>query len=830
MAKVFLSYSSSDSKYVTAVAEKLGKNRAIIDTFSFEVGSKTFDEILKGLDNADLFVIFLSSAALDSVWVKKELNIAYEKFNFGKIKQIFPIIIDENITHKDIRIPEWMREGFDSYNIRRIDSPSVAFRKIETRLNELKYEFSSVKDIYVGHETELFDFKKKLFETDALTCIIASGFDGIGRTSFIKQCLLTTGDYSKNYNPIIIDFGKNQSIDDMIFKLVEVGYGKEDIVSLKNKKFDEKINILTEQLTQIQDFKEFVVFKDDGGLIVNQDVIDWLNRALAKLKPGLTFGIATRQHLLEHKIKNAGKIFCSDIKELDDTNKIHLLQKLTKLSREETREFSECLSGHPLQINFCANIINDIGYEETRAKNMHILKDNAFQNAAKIVASVVDFLGYTTDEQKDILNGYMAFLANYPNVPVKTVLEVNNLNPEYAKIYDKLLSLCVCQKIGATKDIVSTSPLICEYFDRHRIEKAGDIQDYLNREFQTFRKNLSSVNLDDYCYSQLDFNLKNMIISDINLTADFKYFYPSLIVRSIIELYNGQKYDKVIELCKTTLNDSKYWDYSLLNTFYYFYSMALAHKRDKKAIELVHAKNINGREILDSNQINFIIGFYYKFTFHYDDALKKFLECIEKSRTYFAARREIVEVYTTLEDYESALNYAKKNYADYPDNSFNIYQYFKCCIHQQKTDRILLDELLKQLYESESVVKVTRKLYPEAQTLYYRFVEHDMEKAINFLQENAANFVNKIHYYKNLFDLYEEKRDVENMREALSKLEELVKEDKTYYPVLIRRQTSLMYFDGKSYDSIVSSLSTFVVGDHAKKQVIRHLDYLFKKI
>ena len=258
--------------------------------------------------------------------------------------------------------------------------------------------------------------------------------------------------------------------------------------------------------------------------------------------------------------------------------------------------------------------------------------------------------------------------------------------------------------------------------------------------------------------------------------------------------------------------------------------MALAHKRDKKVMELVHAKNINGKEILDSNQINFIIGFYYKFTFHYDDALKKFLECIEKSRTYFAARREIVEVYTTLEDYESALNYAKKNYSDYPDNSFNIYQYFKCCIHQQKTDRILLDELLMQLYESESVVKVTRKLYPEAQTLYYRFVEHDIEKAINFLQENSTNFVNKIHYYKNLFDLYEEKRDVENMRDAFSKLEELVKADKTYYPVLIRRQTALMYFDGKSYDSIVSSLSTFVVGAHAKKQVIRHLDYLFKKI
>ncbi len=829
MAKVFLSHSSFDKLYVEQIANKFGKDKAVYDTFSFETGEKTFEQILNALNNTDLFVIFLSDRALDSKWVKDELHIAIEKLNFGKIKQIFPIIIDPKISHKDSRIPLWMAQGKDAINLKPIESPLVAYRKINTKLKELNSKFIDPDINYVGHEKNLLDFQNRYYSDSStpLTCVIAAGFQGIGRTSFIQQCLLKTNEFKKSYSPILIDFTKNQSIEDLICKLVEAGYGKENIFSLGKLDFNSKVNILISQLKQIQDFKEFVIFKDEGGLIVNQDIIWWLNKAISQIRPELTFGIVSKHHVNSFRLTNADKIFCVDINELDNSNKLRLLQQYAGLERDDAIYFSGCVTGHPVHIKYCARLIEEYGLEETKSKRTHLLTEFSFQNAIKIIDSALETLSYNTEEQRSLFMGYLAFLATYPNVPVSLVLKVNELNENYGTIYDNLVSLCICQKIGVTKDIVSTSPLICDYFDRNRIKKAKEIEDLLNEEFSKFKQDMASANMDEYCYSQLDFNFKTLIIDEKNLNFDYKYLYPSVIVRALIELYNTQKYTKVLELCATTYKDSQFWDLPLLNTFYYYYCMALAHKRDNKVLTIAHEK-MNGESILDSNQINFVIGFYYKFISKYDSALSKFKECVSNAPNYITARRELVEVYTTLEDYEAAMMYAIKNYKDYPDNPFNIFQYFKCCIHQNSPDVELIKMLLDKLEAYEKTINNNRKFYPESKTLYYKIIKKDINNAIDFLNENYCNFDNKMYYYKNLFDLYEEKRDVENMEIAYKELEKAILKEDTFAPILMRRKYTLMYFKGQRYDNIIADLNLSKIGEYAKKQIIKHLNYLFK--
>lgn len=827
MAKVFLSHSSSDKEYVEIIANKFGKDKAVYDAFSFEAGEKTFGQILAALDNTDLFVIFLSDKALESKWVREELNIATEKLNMGKIKQIFPVIIDSNISYKDSRIPAWMTQGIDTINLKPIESPLVAYRKIDTKLKELNSYFTDTDVNYVGHEKELLDFQERFYsESTPLTCIVAAGFQGIGRTSFIQQCLIKTTEFKKSYTPILIDFNKNQSIEDLICKLVEAGYGKESLISIGKLEFESKINILVAQFTQIQDLKEFVIFKDEGGLINNQDIVWWLNNVISRIRPELTFGIVSKHRVNSFRLANADKIFCVDINELDNSNKLRLLQQYTGLERDDAIYFTNCLSGHPVHIKYCARLIEEFGLEETKSKT-YLLTEFSFRNAIKIINSAIETLSYNTEEQRSLFMGYLAFLATYPNVPASLVLNVNKLNENYETIYHNLISLCICQRIGVTKDIVSTSPLICDYFERNRIKKAKEIENLLNAEFSRFRQDLATANLDEYCYSQLDYNFKTMIIDDKHFNYDFKYLYPSVIVRAIIELYNMQKYTRVIELCATTYKDSKFWDLPLLNTFYYYYCMALAHKRDSKILTIAHEK-IKGEPILDGNQINFVIGFYYKFASKYDEALTKFKECIQNSPNYITARRELVEVYTTLEDYEAAMTYAKKNYSDYPDNPFNIYQYFKCCIHQSAPDISLIESLLSKLEAYESSIISSRKFYPEAITLYYKLIKRDIDKAIDILTDNYYNFDNKIYFYKNLFDLYEEKQDIADMRLAYTELEKAVQNEEAFAPVLLRRKYTLMYFEGKRYDNIVAELKLSKIGDYAKKQIIKHLNYLFK--
>ncbi|MGO7550662.1 hypothetical protein AB9E34_33655, partial [Rhizobium leguminosarum] len=81
----------------------------------------------KNLDRTDLFVLLISDAALKSGLVQTEIINSKNLLDTGKVKQIFPLIIDPSITYRDDRIPDWLR---DNYNIRVVPRPNAAFRII----------------------------------------------------------------------------------------------------------------------------------------------------------------------------------------------------------------------------------------------------------------------------------------------------------------------------------------------------------------------------------------------------------------------------------------------------------------------------------------------------------------------------------------------------------------------------------------------------------------------------------------------------------------------------------------------------------------------------
>lgn len=133
MEKIFLSHSSSNKDYVRPIFEYFGGDRCIFDEMTFESGMKTLQEIFKGIDETDIFVFFISNDALESAWVKKEITRAQQNLDsdIRKLSQIFPIIIDDSITYEDVRIPDFLKSGFEAYNLRHILNYKVACKKIE---------------------------------------------------------------------------------------------------------------------------------------------------------------------------------------------------------------------------------------------------------------------------------------------------------------------------------------------------------------------------------------------------------------------------------------------------------------------------------------------------------------------------------------------------------------------------------------------------------------------------------------------------------------------------------------------------------------------------
>ena len=86
MDKIFLSHSSKNKDYVRPIFEYFGGDRCIFDEMTFETGMQTLKEIFKGIDNADIFVFFISNDSLESPWVKKEIFQAILKDKVKKIK------------------------------------------------------------------------------------------------------------------------------------------------------------------------------------------------------------------------------------------------------------------------------------------------------------------------------------------------------------------------------------------------------------------------------------------------------------------------------------------------------------------------------------------------------------------------------------------------------------------------------------------------------------------------------------------------------------------------------------------------------------------------
>ena len=76
---VFISYSSSDNEIASLVEAGLRKNnieRIWRDKKAIEGGDSFLEEIIKGIDNSNVFLIVLTPESEDSQWVRRELTYA----------------------------------------------------------------------------------------------------------------------------------------------------------------------------------------------------------------------------------------------------------------------------------------------------------------------------------------------------------------------------------------------------------------------------------------------------------------------------------------------------------------------------------------------------------------------------------------------------------------------------------------------------------------------------------------------------------------------------------------------------------------------------------
>lgn len=764
MIRAFLSHSSKDKdSYVRAVANWLGKDNIIYDEMTFEEGEKSLDEILSGLNRTEIFVLFLSDAALESDWVKKEIIEAKIKLDNGEISKIFPIIIDHDITYEDDRIPSWLTEN---YNLKPIRRARVAARRIHQKLRERSWskhpQLEKRQNIFVGRNDKLEEFEERIhdFEQNKPIAIIASGMSGVGRRTFLHRALYKTNITGMSHKPSSIYLDRNVSIEDFILKLNDLGLIDlgNDILSLITKTIDEKREIIGKIMLEAYKSKELIYILDDGCLAnYKREISPWFQELIDEFGKFdyPIFCCASRFNVAFQNRPRNSKFYFVELNELNHNERKRLFSQLLDLysihiERDDFVMIADLLFGLPDQVMYAVDLLKEDNISPV-IKKLPLLQQYNADKASVIIQSY---------ESNDDAMEFIRLLAQFEVITTDFLFSIVQ-EEKYLPILERIAAENICELIGIGGEVVRLNDVIRDYIKRNKL--------FIKNEFSKLIRNLVTDFIKEEEFFERDsseyiFTIKELLRE--GHPVDEKYLIPSHYLRCMKDLYyNKGHLDRIISLADTILQKETTLEMGIIQDIRYYLCLALAKKRNKRLLKEV--QKIHGDEH------GFLLGFYYRQCGRLKDALDRLMPIAEARYVGARCKREIVQVYVQLEDYDKALTYAKRNYEENRSNQFHTQAYFNCLINSGERDRkqSRLRQLIQNLKDIDSEQSIEMAAIAEA--LFFAKVEHNRIKAFDAI-DDCINIYPGNHYpLLTKCDISIKYRDIEFLSEAVNQLEGL---------------------------------------------------------
>lgn len=776
MAKAFLSHSSRDKPLVEEIAKQLGRNNCHFDTLTFGPGQKTLDEIFKGLDDTDIFVLFISDSALASEWVQKEITQAKKLLEKNIIDRIFPLIIDKTITHRDVRIPDWIKKP---YNLKHFDSQVLILKKIKQFLRESNFKkyshLSEINDFFYGRNELMQEFERKLINIDdnKPTCIVTSSyFEGMGRRSFLKNGLIKTGIIDKWYDPVPIPISSRESIEDFIYKLnfskkshevFEKDFSEEELSS--------KIQIAKDYLKKFVDSGEIIFLIDEGSIILpNHQIVNWFSEVISDpiFQNQICICLVSKFKPNGLLIRKMGNVIAFQIHELSvpDTQTFFIQYlKLMKqaLAADDIRYFLKYLKGIPGQIIYATNLISTMGVIEAK-RYVHDIEE--FDTLRAL--SILDFL-----KDDPLATQILIALSGFEIISYDLVFKIFGESEDVNKAIQKLFDLALFYSVSAEHEYLKLNTLISDYINRSKLE----LNEMYGQKIKVIAKEALTkpLELNEYSdYSEFLFNLKQMIISDVNIPK--KFLIPSFIVKSIIQEYYKSHYKTVISLANKILENSGKFDIQIIRETRNWLCLAYARLNDERFFgEIGYFKDEAGETNKD---YHFLLGFYYRNADKMDDAERHFLLVLGIDENHSRTKRELVNVYLRKGEYSKALNWARDNYRKHRANILHIQAYFICLIKKAEhteDDLIVIKELIDNA--NKSLDKKAKDIVEEMRAEYDYYIDGNYEKAVSTLEEQLKFNPGNYFAFKALVEIYKQRNKLAEIQMLVNKYPTLEEPD-----------------------------------------------------
>lgn len=793
MNKVFLSHSSADKgRYLDVVARVLGEQNIEYDAITFEEGEKSEDEIRIRIDQCDLFALFISGPALDSKWVLGEIDRARERLGSDSLRKFYPIIIDPSITYTDKRLPEWIVKD---YNLKQVGRPVVAARRIETKLRQLYWSSHPLseerKRIFVGRNELLAEFERRVDDVDIQkpVCVIASGLSAIGRSKFLQHALSKASMVSSFYEPIKIVLQREDSIEDLIVKIFDTGLTQKssnDLLDLLNTTVDKKIDILVEMLRDVSSAKE-VLFVEDRGCLVNhmKDVASWLSTAIGRVSsPRPIICIAATYRVNPRFVRGNQKFFAVEIPELGVKERAGLLRRLLDLydfsiSPAEFSFFSEQLKGYPEEAIYCANLIADLGVDGAK-QNSHLITEFNSERASLLLRKY--------EENQKVLD-FIYLLSEFEFVGVKFIFSIVDPD-EYSSLLDELVTNLICDYVGIEREYVRLNDTIRDLIRRNRLKMPDVFLDKLRAHVKEFVQESDKFERDaaDFFYS-----IKTALAQGQDV--DQRYLAPSHILRTIKELYYSRdSYKRLIKLADLLLEKEAFLDKRVSDDVRYYLCLALARQKDKRVLQ--EAMKIDGPEH------DFILGYYYRVCGRHAEAIERLTKLLDKAYIVSRAKRELVQVYLYIEEFDKATDMARDNYLANRGNQYPIQSYLQCLLNANgdaSVDRRNeIERLINELSDigspqSKEMCLIARALY-EGKFNGRKDVAYELIEQANSVQGSHYPMLAK-------FDIALRFRDVDGMCESLEILKGMQGKKTFSKNTIVKNEAYYLAITGRSAEA-----------------------------
>ena len=793
MIKCFLSHSSKDKGYVRKVAEGLRKEIIIFDEMTFEKGMSPAEEILKGLDETSLFVVFLSENALESDWVKSEMSLAKEKIDSGLVQRIYPIIIDDKINYTDARIPDWMKNGF---NIQPIRKTQVAIRKINTRLREIAFKthptLDKRKKIFVGRNEKISLVEQRFddYDKNPPVVFVTSGLNSIGRKSFIKNSLIKSNVIKELYDFPTIQMEQSDSIEDFILKINDLGLSDiGEIRDLMTSTISEKVEVATLLINEIISEKERILIEDLGSIIQpTGEVVSWFTKIIDRIKSTqhLTFCIASKFRGNKTFTNYNTEYFFEEISELDKKERNGLLKRYSEfkelnLDKEDLSFFSDILSGYPEQIIFTIDSISDTSLFEVK-KNSHVIREYADDKAKVIIESFQD----------EKSRAFLYFLSKFEFISYEFLFNLVDENIYYPLVRE-FLNISVCDQLGVNNDYIRVNQVIQDYISRSKFDISKEFDDILNKHIKSF---ISEYNDDNKDISEYIFSIQESIKSGIEI--DSRILIPSYFVKTIKSLYEkggSQNYKEAIRLADRILTNGQFLHENVINHVLFMKCQSLARLRDKEFFNSV--RNIREPEK------SFLYGFYYRITRQRPKAISSYKKALEYNPNDTRVKSELVLLYLQNDQYVIALDLAKDVYNRQKNNPINANNYLNCLFYKDKNQVSLelIDDILARLYSNTS--QRAREMYCSAKAKSLAKFEGQVDEAFELIEQGIIDFPDIKYPVLTLCDLSIQHRKLDKLKRAIEILEKSDSPKSQTYGSFIRYKATYLTLNNK-YDEAIA--------------------------